>query len=386
MHRRLPTLGCWMGLFIASSSLGQGPAVTEASGIARYGDTLLIVDDGHRGVYFRVHLENDTGPIIRLAEKRIETVSLPQAGLATDLESIALLGDGRVAVLSERLRALFGAEGVIAEYGSPLAEFGKRGLEGLAVRPQEDGSSKIAVLWEGGYPEYEHVPQQLRGRAGRAPLRPIVQVHTLKRGERDILVRGPKFTELKVPSPRGRAPRAQRFRAPDLVWHQGPGGRWGFIVLLSSHNSLGTREYRHHWLQRFSTRGKIIGEPIDLDRIMPQDLKGVNWEGLGWFEEGKSLVIVHESHPAPNAVAYVLRLPAEWQPHSPARTVFTHRLQRETDYYLDGPDKESRADGTLAAGTKVTILEGAGGFCLVRTDGDLTVYVARKRLKPHRPD
>ena len=386
MRCLLPTVSCWVGLFIASSGLGQRPPVTEASGITRHGDTLLIVDDGYRGVYFRVHLENDTGPIIRLAEKRIETVSLPHAALATDLESIALLGDGRVAVLSERLRALFGAEGVIAEYGSPMAEFGKRGLEGLAVRPQKDGSSKIAVLWEGGYPEYEQVPEQLRGRTGRLPMRPKVQVHTLERGALDILVRGPKSTELEVPSPRGRPPRAQRFRAPDLVWHQGPGGCWGFIVLLSSHNSLGKREYRHHWLQRFSARGSRIGEPIDLDRMMPEDLKGVNWEGLGWFEKGKSLVIVHESHPVPNAVAYVVQLPPQWRPLSPGQTTFTHWLKRETDYYVEGPDKKSPADGSLAAGTKVTMLERDGKYCLVRTDENLTVYIAQKRLKPYQPD
>ncbi len=386
MHCRFPTTACWVGLLIASAGLGQNPPVTEASGITRHGDTLLIVDDGHRGVYFRVHLESDTGPIIRLAEKRIETISLPHAALATDLEAIDVLADGRVVVLSERLRALFGSEGVIAEYDGPMSEFGKKGLEGLAVQPQADGSSKIAVLWEGGYPIYEQVPEQLRRRLGRLPMRPVVQVHSLRAGELDILVRGPNFTELDVVSPRGRAPRAQRFRAPDLVWHQGPGGRWGFIVLLSSHNSLGKREYRHHWLQRFSERGSRIGEPIDLDRMMPEDLKGVNWEGLGWFEKGKSLVIVHESHPAPNAVAYVVQLPPQWQPLSPAPTAFTHWLERETSYYLDGPDKKSPADGSLAAGTKVTMLERDGKYCLVRTDENLSVYVARKRLKPYQPD
>ena len=386
MHCRFPTTACWVGLLIAPAGLGQNPSVTEASGITRHGDTLLIVDDGHRGVYFRVHLENDTGPIIRLAEKRIETISLPRAALATDLEAIDVLADGRVVVLSERLRALFGSEGVIAEYDGPMSEFGKKGLEGLAVQPQADGSSKIAVLWEGGYPEYEQVPEQLRRRLGRLPMRPVVQVHSLRAGELDILVRGPNFTELDVVSPRGRAPRAQRFRAPDLVWHQGPGGRWGFIVLLSSHNSLGKREYRHHWLQRFSERGSRIGEPIDLDRMMPEDLKGVNWEGLGWFEKGKSLVIVHESHPAPNAVAYVVQLPPQWRPLSPGQTTFTHWLKRETDYYVEGPDKKSPADGSLAAGTKVTMLERDGKYCLVRTGDNLTVYVAQKRLKPYQPD
>ena len=49
MHCCVPTAGCWVGLLIASAGLGQNPPVTEASGITRHGDTLLIVTTGTEG-------------------------------------------------------------------------------------------------------------------------------------------------------------------------------------------------------------------------------------------------------------------------------------------------------------------------------------------------
>jgi hypothetical protein len=181
------------------------------------------------------------------------------------------------------------------------------------VRPLPDQSSQVAVLWEGGYPEYQHVPQQLRAQVGRKAMSPLIQVHYLRPGESGVLVRGGGLVRLDVPIPAGREPAAQRFRAPDLIWHQQRNGRWGFIVLLSSQDSTDKPNYLYHWLQRFSADGKRIGGPIDLDRIMPPDLKGVNWEGLGWFEEGQSVVLVYESQVRPRKVAYVLPLPDDWR-------------------------------------------------------------------------
>ena len=74
-------------------------------------------------------------------------------------------------------------------------------------------------------------------------------------------------------------------------------------------NSVDRPTYQHHWLQRFSVKGNRVGEPLDLDAIVGAELKGVNWEGLSWFEPGKSLVMVHESHPEPIPTGYVLQLP-----------------------------------------------------------------------------
>ncbi len=300
------------GVFQAIAQADTTP-ILEASGVARHGDSLLLVDDGSNGVYFRFALRGEAGPEIVLDPSRLERVELPKAYIATDLEGIDILADGRVVVLSERLRALFSADGIVADYDAPLSEFGKRGLEGVAVRPLPDQSSQVAVLWEGGYPEYQHVPEQLRAQVGRKALRPLIQLHFLRPGESGLLVRGGGLVSLDVPIPGGREPAAQRFRAPDLVWHEHRKDRWGFIVLLSSQDSTDKPRYMYHWLQRFSADGKRIGKPIDLDLIMPRDLKGVNWEGLGWFEEGQSLVLVHESQLTPRSVAYVLPLPNDWK-------------------------------------------------------------------------
>jgi len=300
-------------LFVNSAPAAENFAIAEASGVVRSGDELLIVDDGQRGAYFRVPLRGRKGPVIPFDLSAVESVQLPYGNLVADMESIEVLGDGRVIVLSERLRALFGPDGVVASYDAPLAEFGKRGLEGLAVRAMPDGSSRVAVLWEGGYPDYQHVPAQLRRKVGREAMRPIVLIHTLDPGDADILVRSPNFIELHVPRPKGRAPRAQRFRAPDLVWRREADGAWGFIVLMSSFNSKGDRKYEYHWLQRFSRGGKPIGAPLDIDLIVPPEWKATNWEGLAWFEENESLVLVNESHPKPVGVAFVVQLPNDWK-------------------------------------------------------------------------
>ncbi len=160
--------------------------IREASGIARHGEFLLIVDDSQHGSYFRFHLKGETGPMIELDPNRLERVPLPHSSMATDLESINVLADGRVVVLSERLRAMFDAEGAVADYGAVLSEFGKRGMEGLAVRPVGEGTSRAAVLWEGGYPQYYDVPEQLRAKVGRQALSPIVQVHDLRPSDRGV--------------------------------------------------------------------------------------------------------------------------------------------------------------------------------------------------------
>jgi hypothetical protein len=315
----------WLPLFLplvlANGCARGNPATAvpeEASGVARSGNYLLIVDDGQAGAYFRFKLPPSPPPLIRLESGTVERVPIRHGELAMDLESIAILGDGRVAVLSERLRALIGDNGVIAEYPHPLAEFGNRGLEGLAVKPRPDGSSRVAVLWEGGYPGYQLIPPPLRERVPRVALRPFILVHELKAGATQVNVEmkdALRVIELEVPLPEGQEPEAQRFRAPDLVWYtpsKGGQGEDGFIVLLSSQNGVGTPEYRYHWLQRFNGLGKALGQPLDLDARVPEELRGANWEGLAWFEEGKSLVVVHEKGSRPAVVALVVPLPDVW--------------------------------------------------------------------------
>lgn len=299
--------------------------IREASGIARRGEFLLIVDDSQHGSYFRFHLQGETGPMIELDPARLERVSLPHSLMATDLESINVLADGRVVVLSERLRAMFDAEGTVADYGAVFSEFGKRGMEGLAVRPAGGGASRVAVLWEGGYPEYYDVPEQLRAKVGRQALSPIIQVHDLKPGDREVQVRGSNLIALDVPRPKGRGPKAQRFRAPDLVWHRLPNGDWGFIVLLTSQNSVDRPDYKYHRLECFTAQGKRVGKRIDLNAVVDGPLQRVNWEGVDWFEKGKSLILVYESYPHRLPAAFVLELPHDWQAPASSGTSVTHQ-------------------------------------------------------------
>ena len=385
----------WLPLFLplilANGCARSTPATAvpeEASGVVRSGNDLLIADDGENGAYFRFRLPSNPPLLIRLEPGRVERVPIRQGELAMDLESIAILGDGRLAILSERLRALVGDGGLIAEYQPPLAEFGNRGLEGLAVKPRADGSSRVAVLWEGGYPEFHLLPPPLRERVPRVALRPFILVHDLKAGATHLTVAmkdALRVIELDVPVPEGQEPEAQRFRAPDLVWYTPPKsqrGEDGFIVLLSSQNGAGAREYRYHWLQRFTGEGEALGQPLDLDSLVPQEFRGANWEGLAWFEEGKSLVAVHEKGSMPAVVAIVVPLPDEWLEGSFHPSKPTHVVQRDAEYYLTGPQQARPPDGTLPAGSRVTLLRDAGSYCLVRSAEGVEAYVATDALKP----
>jgi hypothetical protein len=122
--------------------------------------------------------------------------------------------------------------------------------------------------------------------------------------------------ELELPKPAGDEPQAQRFRAPDLVWTRSPnaaGDDWSLLVLITSQNSVEQPQYLHHWLQRFDMNGRPVAEPLDLSQYLPQESRNANWEGLAWFEPGKSLVLVHEANPRLPAQAFILSLPPDWQ-------------------------------------------------------------------------
>ncbi len=334
--------------------------VREASGVARLGDRLIIVGDDADGRYFELDLEARRDPVIPIDPAKVRGVSIPNAAMAMDLESIDILADGRIAVLSEQLRCLVAGKSgvdqpfeVVAEYARTFAEFGSLGLEGLAVSKQDNGGSKVAVLWEGGYPDFESVPQQLRDRVGRFPLKPVVIVHEIsEQGVADLVLQPPKIIPLQVPEPNGEEPESQRFRGTDLVWH-----RWrspnekegvieGFIVLLSSSNSPveGPRRYRFKYLQRFDMEGRTVGDPLDLTSVcrtilgesadevcrelgfemsyhmrnvigIVEESQGedVNWEGLGWFVEGESLITIYDTWPKDPPFALIFDIPEEWK-------------------------------------------------------------------------
>jgi hypothetical protein len=293
---------------------------TEASGIVRLNDDLLIVADADPGAYYRLSLNGRAGPVFPLDDPTLSRVAWPAASLAVDLESIDVLADGRVVLLSERLRALITEQGIVTQYDDALAEIGERGLEGLAIRQLPDRSSRVAVLWEGGYLRASDLQHQFFPIVGNRSFRPIAVVHDVSRGalgERHRMkrTRPEDIIELKVPEPPGTEPSAQRFRAPDLVWHSRNGRDWEFIVLLNS-MSAEPEEYRHLWLQRFALDGTPHGEPEDIDKRVPQHLRELNWEGLSWFEDGVSVVLIDDTGAKRRTgppTAYVMTLPADWR-------------------------------------------------------------------------
>jgi hypothetical protein len=295
-----PTRRELLALGAAPALSGQSPRVREASGVFRAGQHLLIADDSAIGEYFRLTLPRRPQRFMLLNDLRPVRIPFKNAGLAIDLESIGVLADGRVAALSERLRSLIGDEGILAEYDPLLSEVGKRGLEGLAIRPLPNRASRIAVLWEGGYPDEPSLPGQFRREASFQPLLPLVLVHDLAahaRAGRVSLGDAQLTIELQVPRPEG----------------AGRGGDWGFIVLLSSQNALPMPTYEHHILQRFNLEGQRVGAPIDLGALAPERHARQNWEGLCWFEPGRSLLAVHEHSPQAEPAALIVDLPADWR-------------------------------------------------------------------------
>jgi len=314
------------------------PGIEEPSGVTKVGDELWIVGDHEPGTWYRVRLAGLSPPRLRLEPARMTRQSIAGGPYAADLESIHRLPDGRVAILSERLFALLDEEGIVAQYDATLAEFGGRGLEGLAVRELPGGRARVAVLWEGGYPDPDRLPAPVAETVCRRALRPVVVVHDLDAHAEGLRVEDDAVLaqlELRVPVPAGQEPFAQRFRAPDLVWHRLNGDdedSWGFIVLLSS--EYGEKpppgaagecpetangkplKYCYKWLQRFTADGERFGPPFDLAAVLPTEIRGENWEGMGWYEPGRSLVFVYDEKLKSRALdpqeAFVLPLPDGW--------------------------------------------------------------------------
>jgi hypothetical protein len=336
--------GLAAGPIVACSGRRSGPppgapiaGIEEASGVIRVGSRLLVVGDHEPGTYYSLDLEPGETGRIRLRPDRLRRHRIGGGPYAMDLEAIDVLADGRIVILSERMSALLDSTGPVAVYGRDLAEVGGRGCEGLAVRPLPGGASRVAVLWEGGYPEAASLPRLFRDRAGGRAAAPTVVVHDIPAGASGLDV-GPaeaRRIELRVPLPAGVEPYAQRFRAPDLVWHRldpDDDASWGFVVLLSSgwgrQPDAGTdaecpkivngRPLRwcYKWLQRFTTSGEPVGDPFDLDGVLPGALTHVNWEGMGWFVPGESVVLVYDERVAERTVdpqeAIVVPLPAGW--------------------------------------------------------------------------
>jgi hypothetical protein len=216
-----------------------------------------------------------------------------------DLEGIALLTIGTPLGISERQRSLVSRAGVIAQYPASMSELGNRGLEGVAIRRASDSAAEVAVVWEGGFPE-RRVPRQLDQLAGflTSPLQPMICVHSIglslvPEANREPCRDGNGLVSLALPNP---PDSSQRFRVPDLVWL--PNGK-GFLALLSSQNATSSAhvEYKYKWLQKFDRTGRPVGIRINLCSILPAPLRNGrsgNVEGLSWYDEGKSVVLVND--------------------------------------------------------------------------------------------
>ena len=309
---------------ILRTSGGSSPHLLEASGVVRSGNQLFFAADGTPNAYFVYDLQpsdqpRGSGPVLSsIAIDQAHLTEVPLAlPLAIDLEGIALLAAGKPVLVSERTHTLLTPGRILADYPDVFDEIGNRGLEGVAVRRLSDTTLQVAALWEGGFLERRRVPRELQTDAVvNRPLKPLVCVHTIPSDSLRWSVpaapcpRGVDVVGLNVPA----APdTAQHFRAADLIWW--PDGQ-GFLVLLSSQNatSADTIRYKYKWLQRFDVRGNLVDGPISLCApVIPEALRvkrSGNVEGLGWFEEGKSVIIVND-YEEPATVA-ILALAGPW--------------------------------------------------------------------------
>lgn len=289
--------------------------LAEASGVVRRDNELLIVGDGSPGVYFRYEMTGLPGESIAIAQADPRPIA--GGDVALDLESIDVLADGRVVALSEQLRALIGEDGLVADYPDAFGAFAGKGLEGLAVRPDKDSKdrSKVAVLWEGGFPEAANAPASLWCAVAGRYMSPVVLVHEVAAGASGLRFKGDhpqpfETVTLRPPLPARSPDGTARFRASDLVWHRvryHGDEKWGFIVLLNA--EAGSDQVA---LQRFAKDGTPVGAPLDLTEMLPEPLRWLKWEGLGWFEPGKSLVLVHDSKAGTPLTAAIVRCPKDW--------------------------------------------------------------------------
>jgi hypothetical protein len=282
----------------------------EASGIAAHQNKLYIVTDRNDGVYFTCSNFKSENNLIKINNNCLCAHNFSNINLASDLESIDILPNGDILFLSEDSRSLISTNGIeIIKYDEAFNEFGNKGLEGLAIRNgDEEDEILIASLWEGGYPNKNDLPLELK-KLHKKALKPYIIVHQKSKNNNNYTQKN--IITLNVPEPEGDVePIAQRFRAPDLVWYKFNNGEWGFIVLLSSQNNTDKNKvYKYKYLQKFNFDGESVGAPIDIEKIASSfDLNNANWEGLDWYEEMKSLILIYDSTKSSKSNALIINL------------------------------------------------------------------------------
>jgi len=312
-------MSCAICALLLENGLGQGIEDAEFSGVTVRGDNLVIVSDSDpKHLYLYPIRDIDPG-ITVLSSASFQRQEVFPVWLPLDYESVDYLSDGRALVLSERLRSLIVEDLSVIECPKQFAEIGNRGIEGICVKPNGEDRSLLAMIWEGGYPEVDDLSSSVLSRLGNRSFRPLISVHQIDHQSLPRKLYLNRVIELQMPVLDGEEPWAQRFRAPDLVWFESVSGEQtipGFIVLMSSGNSVPNPEYRYCWLMRFDMEGRPIGQPLDLNELVPDNLKHSNWEGLGWVKRNERLILVHDmpnKHPDGENVALVVDIPEGWK-------------------------------------------------------------------------
>jgi hypothetical protein len=61
---------------------------------------------------------------------------------------------------------------------------------------------------------------------------------------------------------------------------------------------------------------------------------------------------------------------------------YTHELTQDEPYYESSPAQDRPPDGTFTRGTKVVLVSEHGSYTRVRSENDITAYVASGSLRP----
>lgn len=367
----------------------------EVSGVVvdrdrKDGRPLVLVADESPGVYFSCK-DGETPAGLKIKPPLakhfpitdcLENV-IKNASVATDFESIAIIKPGEYLILSESLRALIVGHGetnsptksvssagqLKVQYYNTFGEIGGRGLEGLAIRVNNEKPSNfdVAALWEGGYPEEKRMVEQLGEitlcelstckqkdliNFYRKDLKPVLVTFTsdLELNNNkvlDVKTKKPsdlgRETRIHVPAPATRLKpddlATQRFRAPDLVWSKPQGEKNSdpseiistYIVLISSSSVPkmigGNEKYDYACLLEIAENGEPTGASLDIKALLDAHKLGslrefANWEGLAWYNEDR-LILVNDNINDPNGPAWeqipltalVVDGPGSWARH-----------------------------------------------------------------------
>ncbi|MDP6545667.1 MAG: hypothetical protein QGH60_16915 [Phycisphaerae bacterium] len=74
------------------------------------------------------------------------------------------------------------------------------------------------------------------------------------------------------------------------------------------------------------------------------------------------------------------KIQANGQPVA-SKAALTHVVTADTVYYMSGPQQARPPEGKFKAGTKVTLLQKAGSYSVVRSEGGVQAHVSTASLK-----